>query len=378
MVKASNKVNFAAGPACVPQEVLDQVQEGISNFDNTGLSVMEISHRSKEFSAVIKECEDRLRDLFTVPENYSILLMHGGGTGQFAGVPMNMSQREEDAADYLITGHWSNLAAKEAEKYLQVRKVLPEGSNSLTIAPPSTWTLSDNSKYIYYCDNETIHGIEFPKIGNDYTNSPIATALVSAPKPLISDMSSNMGSRIFDVSKYGMLFASAQKNMGIPGVCIGFARNDLIGNHRKITPNILNWQSTAKAHSTQNTPVVISIFVLRELLRWMAGKGGLDYFEDVSRKKAALIYDAVDASQGYYTSCVAPEYRSRMNVVFGLAAGEAAEKKFIHMAEHEHELVQLNGHRSVGRMRASLYNSISVEDVRRLVDFMGHYQSQHA
>ena len=158
---------------------------------------------------------------------------------------------------------------------------------------------------------------------------------------------------------------------------MSFVRNDLIGTGRPC-PSILDYATSAKAHSVQNTPSVVSFFVLREILRWMQGKGGLDYFEDLSRKKAALIYDAVDASQGYYISCVSPEYRSRMNVVFGLAAGAEAEKIFVHKAEHEHELVHLNGHRAVGHMRASLYNAITVEDVRRLVDFMGHYQSSHA
>lgn len=210
------------------------------------------------------------------------------------------------------------------------------------IPDPSTWKFSPNSAYTYYCDNETVHGIEFPKIGNDYTASPITAALVAnSAAPLIADMSSNMGSRSFDVSKYGAVMACAQKNLGIPGVCVAFVRNSLMDKARVDTPSILSWKTTMKQSSVQNTPVVISMFVLREILRWMANKGGLDYFEDVSRKKAALLYDAVDASQGFYTSCVAPEYRSRMNVVFGLAGGDALEKEFLSKAERDHDLVHL-------------------------------------
>ncbi|KAK7791835.1 hypothetical protein R5R35_001250 [Gryllus longicercus] len=356
-------VNFGAGPAKLPEEVLLKVQKDLLNFKDSNLSIMEISHRSTEYLKFNDDTQAAVKELLKVPDNYKILFMQGGGTGLFAAVPLNLMSRT-GSADYFVTGSWSAKAAKEATKYGKVNLVLPKTDKYNDIPDPSKWKLDPKASYVYYCSNETIHGVEFPYIPD------------TQGVPLVADMSSNIMSRPIDVSKFGIIFAGAQKNIGPAGVTLVIIRDDLLGNPSPFCPTILDFSIMAKDNSVHNTPPTAAIYVMSSVFEWIRQQGGVEGMEKHAVRKSQLLYDTIDHSQGFYCCPLNPKIRSRMNVPFRIGSvngDEALEKTFLTGAQ-ERGLLQLKGHRSVGGIRASLYNAITYKEVETLVQYMKEFQ----
>ncbi|XP_068225415.1 probable phosphoserine aminotransferase [Palaemon carinicauda] len=321
---------------------------------------MELSHRSKDFGVILEDLEKVVRELLNVPANYRMLLMQGGGTGQFAAVPLNLISRT-GKADYIVTGTWSSKAAKEAAKYGNVNMVFPKVEGFSGIPDRSTWKMDPEASYVYYCANETVEGVEFQEIPE-----------VPEGVPLVCDMSSNYFSRPFDITKFGLVYGGAQKNIGSSGVTLVIVREDLLGSPLPVCPTVLDYSIMAKNNSLLNTPPTFAIHVMAEVLKWAKKEGGLEEMQRRAIEKSSLIYSVIDGSNGFYSNPVESKSRSRMNVVFrvgGAKGNENLEKKFIDNAAAE-GLLSLKGHRSVGGIRASLYNAITIEDVKRLADFM--------
>ncbi|XP_067628037.1 probable phosphoserine aminotransferase isoform X2 [Eurosta solidaginis] len=356
-------INFAAGPAKLPEEVLKEVQANLINCNGTGISVMEMSHRSANYAAIQEAALNDLRDILNLPANYKILFMQGGGTGQFAAVCFNLLGRT-GVADYVVTGSWSAKAAKEAEQYGKVNLVIPKEKKFTTIPTEETWKLDPNASYLYYCDNETVDGVEFdfvPEIPNGV--------------PVVCDMSSNFLSRPFDITKFGLIFAGAQKNIGPAGVTVVIVREDLIGHHTKETPSILNFAQMDKNASLLNTPPTFCIYVMGLVFKWIKRNGGVASMAKASAIKSRLIYDVIDKSNGFYSCPVEKRVRSRMNVPFRIGSSvgvDALEKDFLAQAESQ-GMLQLKGHRSVGGIRASLYNAITVVETEQLAKLMTEF-----
>lgn len=352
----SRVFNFSAGPAMVPEEVLKQAQEEMLDWRGTGMSVMEMSHRGKEFVSIAAEAEQDLRDLLEIPANYKVLFLQGGATGQFAAIPMNLL-RGRNRADYVNTGAWSKKAIAEAKKYCQVNVAASgEASDFLAIPAQSEWQLDPKAAYVHYTPNETISGVEFnwtPEVGD---------------VPLVADMSSNILSRPVDVSKYGLIYAGAQKNIGPAGLAVVIVRDDLIGEALPMTPTVMDFKVQADADSMSNTPPTYSWYLAGLVFKWLKDKGGLAAMAELNRRKAGKLYDAIENSGGFYRSPVSPADRSLMNVPFLLASTEL-EKPFLEEAGKA-GLKTLSGHRSVGGMRASIYNAMPEEGIDRLVEFM--------
>lgn len=360
-------INFGAGPAKLPEEVLLEVQKELVHYGNSGISVMELSHRSPDYSNINEQAQQAVRDLLNVPSNYKIIFLQGGGTGLFAAVALNLMGRT-GSADYLVTGSWSSKAAKEAAKYGKVNLVLPKTDKYEEIPPVSSWKLSPEASYIYYCDNETVHGIEFPHIPD------------TKGVPLVADMSSNMMSRKFDISKFGVVFAGAQKNIGPAGVTLVIVRDDLLGSPLPICPIILDFTINAKDNSLHNTPPCFAIYVMWRVFEWIKRRGGVEAMEVAAQKKSKLLYNFIDSSNGFYSSTVKPSSRSHMNVPFRVggngAGNEALESSFLKGAV-ANGMIQLKGHRLVGGIRASLYNAVTFEETEALVKYMKTFQEQN-
>lgn len=355
--------NFSAGPATLPLEVLETARDELTNWHGSGMSVMEMSHRGKEYMSIHAEAEADLRTLLGIPANYKVLFLQGGATAQFAMVPMNLL-RGKAAADYLNTGEWSKKAIKEAKKFGQVNIVASSEDKNFSYAPAfSTWTLDPNAAYVHITSNETIGGVEIfdtPDTGN---------------VPLVADMSSNILSRPIDVSKYGLIYAGAQKNIGPAGVTVVIVREDLLGQTVPGTPTVFDYKVQAEAESMYNTPPTYGIYIAGLVFKHLLAKGGLKAMEEQNRAKAKLIYDLLDASS-LYQSPVALENRSLMNIPFTLKDA-ALDEDFLKQAKAA-GLVQLKGHKSVGGMRASIYNAMPVEGVKALVAFMQNFEKTHA
>jgi phosphoserine aminotransferase len=351
--------NFSAGPAVLPVPVLEQAQADLVNWQGSGMSVMEMSHRGKEFSSIIEKAEADLRTLLKIPDDYQVLFLQGGASQAFSSVPLNLSQ-EGDTVDHIVTGSWSKKAAQEAKKYAKAN-VAAAGDNK-SIPDRGSWQLSDNARYVHYCDNETIQGVEFkgaPDVG-DVT--------------LVADMSSSFLSKQVDVSKYGLIYAGAQKNVGPAGVTILIVKNNLVGNARPITPTTLNYKEMEG--SMYNTPPCWAIYMCGLVFDHMLRNGGLPAMEQYNQQKAKVVYDAIEGSDGFYQNPVDPAARSLMNIPFTIPSSQELEKVFIQEAAKE-GLVQLKGHRSVGGMRASVYNSMPMEGVQQLADFMNKFAATH-
>lgn len=358
---------FSPGPAKIPDEVLAQVQEQLINFDTTGVSIMELSHRSKDFAKFMDKTEAVVRDLLCVPDNYRVLFMQGGGSGQFAAVPLNLISRT-GKADYIVTGSWSSKAAKEAAKYGKVNYVVAKTERYTGVPDRSSWTFDPDASYVYYCANETIEGVEF----HDVPEVPKGV-------PLVCDMSSNYFSKPVDVSKYGLIYGGAQKNIGCAGVTLVIIREDLLGKPQPICPTILDYTIMSKNKSLYNTPPSFAIHVLGEVLAWVKKEGGMAEMERRSVQKSKMIYTIIDNSSGFYSNNIQPSSRSYMNVVFRVGEGggnEELEKKFLENAAHQ-GLLSLKGHRSVGGIRASLYNAITIDDTQRLANFMKNFREEN-
>jgi phosphoserine aminotransferase len=354
--------NFAAGPAILPLEVLEQAREELTDWRGCGMSVMEISHRSKAFIGVAEEAEQTLRELLSVPSHYKVLFLQGGATGQFSAVAMNLATAES-TVDYVNTGSWSKKALGEAKRYSKVNVAADEAASKYTTVPEqSALKLTPNAAYFHYTPNETIGGVEFPYVPQ------------TGSVPLVADMSSNILSRRIDVSKFGLIYAGAQKNMGPSGLCVVIVRDDLIGKARPGTPMVWDYKAMADEGSMLNTPPTFAWYLAGLTFKWLKNLGGLEVMERRNREKAAALYKAIDES-GFYKNPVARNCRSWMNVPFTLAKPEL-DKTFLSEANAA-GLTNLEGHRSVGGMRASIYNAMPVEGVNALIGFMKEFQRRY-
>jgi phosphoserine aminotransferase len=355
--------NFAAGPAALPLEVLEQARDELADWDGSGMSVMEVSHRSKAFIGVAQEAEQLLRELLEIPGHYKVLLLQGGATGQFAAIPLNLA-RADSTVDYLNTGAWSKKAIGEARRLVaRVNVVADEAASSYSTVPEAgTVCFTPGAAYAHYTPNETIGGVEFPYIPD------------SGEAPLVADVSSTILSRPLEVQKFGLLYAGAQKNLGPAGLVIVIVREELIGKARAGTPSVWDYQAQSAEGSMLNTPPTFAVYMAALVLRWLKARGGLAASAARNRAKAELLYQAIDSS-GFYRNPVARTCRSWMNVPFVLAKPEL-EKAFLAEAARE-GLTNLEGHRSVGGMRASLYNAMPLAGVEALIAFMRDFERRH-
>lgn len=355
--------NFSAGPATLPEEVLAQVRDEMMDWHGAGMSIMEMSHRGKDFVSIAETAEQDLRDLMAIPDNYKVLFLQGGATGQFAAIPLNVAASDA-RADYVVTGAWGKKAHKEAQKYVSNAHISAQPENGFTSIPPvATWDLGKNSAYVHITPNETIEGVEFHDVPD------------TDDVPLVADMSSNFMSRPVDVSRYGVIYAGAQKNVGPAGLTIAIVRDDLIGHAQASCPMVWDWKLQADAGSMLNTPACFSWYVSGLVFQWANKQGGLDAIGKTNARKAAKLYDYVDASD-YYRNPVDVDARSRMNIPF-LLADDGANEAFLKQAG-EAGLSSLKGHRSVGGMRASLYNAMPEAGVDALIDFMREFEKSSA
>ena len=354
--------NFSAGPAVMPAEVLKQAQEEMLDWHGSGMSVMEMSHRGSEYLSIQAQAEVDLRELLAIPINYKVLFLQGGATTQFAAIPMNLL-RGKSSADYADTGEWAKKAIKEATFFCKVNIAASSEDKNFSYVPPqSSWQLSKDAAYVHICSNETIGGVEFHWV-------PETGAV-----PLVADMSSHILSRPVDVSRYGMIYAGAQKNIGPAGLAIVIVREDLLGQTVTGTPMMLNYKVQADNESMLNTPPTYSVYIAGLTFQWLKRGGGLAAMEKQNIAKAQLIYDLID-NGAFYRSPVAKSDRSRMNIPFTLP-DEKLDEVFLKGAK-QNGLIQLKGHRSVGGMRASIYNAMPLAGVTTLVDFMRDFASKH-
>jgi phosphoserine aminotransferase len=362
MSNLNRAYNFNPGPGVLPLEALQQAQAELLDFKGTGMSVMEISHRSKEFEGVIQSAEADLRELLGIPSNYKIMFLQGGATLQFAMLPMNLCPAGA-SADYIITGSWSKTAIKEAQKLGSARAAANTEADGFNCIPASL-DLDPKAAYLHFTSNETIHGVEF------FTEP-------TPPKgiPLVCDGSSDFISRPIDVSKYALLYAGAQKNAGPSGVTVVIARDDMIERTPANLPVMLDYKTLAASGSLHNTPPSFAIYMVGLVTQWVKKQGGLAAVEKNNRSKAGLVYNAIDQSGGFYRGHARPEARSLMNIPFRLPS-EELEDSFAKEAKRNN-LIGLKGHRSVGGMRASVYNAVTLEGTQALVDFMKDFQKKN-
>ena len=356
----SRVYNFSAGPSCLPEEVLQQAAAEMLDYKGTGMSVMEMSHRSKPYQAIIDETEALARELMGIPENYKVLFLQGGASLQFAMIPQNLMVNHKRAA-FMNTGAWSDKAIKEAKKFGEALVVASSKESTFNYIPEIP-AIPENIDYFYICANNTIYGTkfnEFPQTGN---------------VPLIADFSSCIMSEKVDVSKFGLIFAGAQKNLGPAGVCLVIIRDDLVGKAPESTPTMLNYQTHVDNGSMFNTPPTYAIYIMGLVFQWLKKNGGIDAIEKINREKAKILYDFLDSSS-LFKGTVAVKDRSLMNVPF-VTGNEETDAAFIKEAATA-GFVNLKGHRSVGGMRASIYNAMPLKGVQALVDFMKAFEAKN-
>ena len=354
--------NFSAGPAMLPESVLKKAAAEMLNYNGSGMGVMEMSHRSATYDAIIKKAEADLRKIYSIPENYKVLFHEGGATHQFSGIPLNL-MGEKRTADYIVTGTWSKKAAAEAKRYGTVNMICEPAKGR--VPEKSTWKpFNPEAAYIYYCDNETIEGVEFHEVPE-----------VPADIPLVADMSSDFLSKKLDISKFGVIYACAQKNYGPAGLTVMIIREDLL-TRKPLDgcPTIMMNKTQADAGSMYNTPATYNIYIAGLVFEWILEMGGIEAVQALNAKKAALLYSYIDESK-YYRNPVIPENRSRMNVTF-LGPEGFDDKDFLAEAKKK-SLVQLAGHRSVGGFRASIYDAMPIAGVEALIAFMKEYAAAH-
>ena len=354
--------NFSAGPAVLPETVLQQAAAEMLDWHGSGMSVMEMSHRGKEFISIHADAEKDLRELLAVPANYKVLFLQGGAIAENAIVPMNLL-RGRSVADYVNTGEWSKKSIKEAKKYCNVNVAASSEDRKFTYIPPQqSWKLSPEAGYVHICSNETIGGLEYHWVPD------------TGAVPLVADMSSHILSRPVEVSRYGLIYGGAQKNIGPAGLTLVIVRDDLIGQAAAFTPSAFDYKQQAEADSMFNTPPTYAIYIAGLVFKWLKQQGGLAEIERRNIAKARLLYDYLDQSK-FFVSPVEPRDRSRMNVPFKLR-NEALDEAFLKGAK-AHGMVQLKGHRSVGGMRASIYNAMPIEGVRQLVAYMREFEDRY-
>ncbi|MFA7268692.1 MAG: 3-phosphoserine/phosphohydroxythreonine transaminase [Sterolibacterium sp.] len=355
-------INFSAGPAVLPEEVLKEASAEMLDWHGSGQSVMEMSHRGKEFMSIAEAAEADLRELMEIPSNYKVLFLQGGATLQFEMIPINLLAGKP-SADYVYTGEWAKKAIKSAKVFCQVNTIASSEDQKFTYAPAQPeWKLNKDAAYVHYTANETIGGVEFqwtPSTGN---------------VPLVCDMSSNILSRTVNVSKYGLIYAGAQKNIGPAGLTIVIVRDDLIGKAVPTPPTMLDYKTHAENESMYNTPPTYGIYIAGLVFKWLKKQGGLVMMEHKNIEKSALLYDFLDRSE-FFHNPVRMQDRSRMNVPFTLKNPELDEE-FLKGAKAR-GMVQLKGHRSVGGMRASIYNAMTLEGVKTLVEYMREFEKNH-
>lgn len=353
--------NFSAGPAVLPKEVLQQAAGEMLDWHGSGMSVMEMSHRGPEFSSIHRQALDDLRELLAVPDNYKILFQQGGGLGQNAIVPLNLAGLGKDPViDFVHTGSWSGKSIKEAARYARVNVAASSQGEGFTRVPArDTWRLSPGAAYLHICTNETIDGVEYPDAPE-----------IDGGVPIVADMSSHILSRRIDISKYGVIFAGAQKNIGPAGLTLVIVREDLLEQALAQCPSAFHWKTCAEHDSLYNTPPTYAIYIAGLVFAWLKANGGVAAMEARNIEKARLLYEALDRDD-FYVNRVAPEFRSRMNVPFYLR-DESLNQKFLTGAQAR-GLLQLKGHKSVGGMRASIYNAMPIEGVQALVDYLNEF-----
>lgn len=355
--------NFSAGPAALPEAVLKQVQAEMLEWNGTGASVMEVSHRGKPFMTIAAQAEQDLRDLMGIPENYKVLFLQGGATAQFSAVPLNLKFLG-DKADYAHTGHWSKKAIADAKRFMNVNVVCDTSAEGYKGVPQaSEWTLSEDAAYVHITPNETIAGVEF-----DW--------LPDTDKPIVADLSSTILSRPIDVSKYGIIYAGAQKNIGPAGLTIVIVRDDLIGHFPSDMPRLMDYQVMAESDSMNNTPPTFAWYLAGKVFAWLKESGGVEAMAVTNKAKADKLYSYIDGSNGFYTNPIALENRSWMNVPFILQNSDL-DAAFLEQS-HAAGLHALKGHRSVGGMRASIYNAMSMDGIDALIDFMRTFKAANA
>lgn len=354
--------NFSPGPSMLPLSVLQKAQKEMLNYKDTGMSVMELSHRSKIFTEIIEEAESLLRELMGIPENYKVLFLQGGASTQFAMVPLNLMAKNKKA-DYVITGSFAKKAAAEAKRYGTVNIVASSADRNFSYIPDiDSLKPGVDSDYFHITTNNTIYGTRYTKLPE------------TGNVPLVADMSSNILSETYDVTKFGLIYAGAQKNIAPAGLTIVIIREDLIGNALDITPTMLDYKTHADNNSLYNTPTTYSIYMAKLVFEWLKEQGGVAAIEKVNVEKAKLLYDCIDNSD-FYTGTAVPEYRSIMNVTFTLPSEELTSK-FVKEAEKA-GLTTLKGHRSVGGIRASIYNAMPIDGVKALVEFMKKFELEN-
>jgi len=359
----SKPINFNAGPAVLPTAVLTRARDEFEDFAGTGISILETSHRSPEFVQFAETAESNLRKLLRIPDDYAVLFVQGGATSQFSAVPLNLS-KAGDNVGYVVTGSWSKKAAAEAARYARVEVVASSETEAFSHIPPiDTWRIPDQAAYVHYTPNETIGGVEFhwiPAVGDI---------------PLVADMSSTILSRPVDVSQFGVVYAGAQKNIGPAGLTLVIVRRDLLDRVREQTPSLMQYRVADKTGSMSNTPPVFAWYMAGLVFEWLLDNGGLPAQAERNQVKAQLLYDAIENSDGFYRNPVAAECRSWMNVPFTLARDELTPI-FLQQSSAAN-LLGLKGHRSVGGMRASIYNAMDYDGVAALVEFMSQFRREH-
>ncbi len=354
--------NFSPGPAALPPQVMEQAQAEFLDWNGTGMSVMEVSHRSPEFMDLAAQSEADLRELFEIPENYKVLFLQGGATLQFAAVPLNLATPDQ-VADYVVTGSWGKKAKTEASRFVQVNVAADAAASSYTTVPdPATWQISANAAYLHCTPNETIGGVEMHSIPD------------VSDAPLVADMSSTLLSRPIDVGRFGLIYAGAQKNIGQAGLTVVIVREDLLGHAVAQTPGVTDYRVMADTDSMWNTPATFAWYMASLVFRWLKAQGGLEKVAQRNDAKAAKLYSAIDAS-GFYTNPVDVSYRSRMNIPFTLP-DTALDSIFLDESKAA-GLANLKGHRSIGGLRASIYNAMPEEGVDALIAFMSDFEAKH-
>lgn len=359
----SRVYNFSAGPAMLPQAVLQRAQQELLDWDETGMCVMEMSHRGKEFLSIAQQAEADLREIMAIPDNYKVLFLQGGASAQFSAIPMNLL-RGKTTADYFNTGQWSKKAIAEAKRYCDVNIVASsEDSNFTTVPEKETWNLNPDAAYVHYTTNETIGGVEFDAIPD------------TGDVPLVVDISSTILSQPVDVSKFALIYAGAQKNVGPAGLTIVIVRDDLIGDAIPATPTTFDYKVQADNDSMYNTPPTYSLYMAGLVFQWIKDLGGLTGMAEINKRKADKLYAAIDNS-GFYQNPVNKKYRSWMNIPFTLNDA-SLDADFLAGAKAAN-LLSLKGHRSVGGMRASIYNAMPEEGVDALITFMQEFAQQNS
>lgn len=357
----SRNYNFAAGPAMLPESVLLRAQKEMLDWNNTGCSIMEIGHRTKSFQSMLTNLQDKLRALMSIPSNYKLLFLPGGGQGHFSFLPMNLTGNNKKT-DYIVTGSWSEKAAKFAKRYSEVN-IVTKASIS-TVPDVGEWKFTPDAAYVYYCPNETINGLQLHDIPE--TNGV----------PIVADFTSSIISDEVDVSRFGVIFASAQKNLGISGITLLIIRDDLLDQAQECTPDVFNYKLQSENDSLLNTIPTSAVYMMDLMVDWINEQGGLKAIAEINRRKIKKLYDCIDNSNGFYTNPIDKKYRSLINVPFTFKNDDLL-KEFL-LEAGEFGLTYLNGHKSVGGARASLYNAMPEAGADRLVEFMQLFAKKHA